>query len=243
MVTNNASNEQTGASGKVMQAQGVGVANALSTATYPSTATGTGKVLVADGTNWVASTPTFPNSSATSGKLIISDGTNWIASTPTFPNAAGTSGNVLTSNGTNFTSAAPAATYAMYLTQTATFASPADSTTYYMAYTTWSTTVAGATNGRLWLPKGGTITAAYGSVTVAGTPGSTENVTVAIRLNDTTNTNITTTLQTTTGLIPFNNSALSISVSAGDYIHFMVITPAWVTNPTTMTFVCTAYIS
>ncbi|MES2875442.1 MAG: hypothetical protein V4708_17090 [Bacteroidota bacterium] len=54
------------------------------------------------------STPTFPNASATTGKIIISDGTNWIASTPTYPAAAGTSGNVLTSDGTNWTSAAAA---------------------------------------------------------------------------------------------------------------------------------------
>jgi len=56
----------------------------------------------------VWSTPTFPNASATSGKIIISDGTNWIASTPTYPAAAGTSGNVLTSDGTNWTSSTPA---------------------------------------------------------------------------------------------------------------------------------------
>jgi hypothetical protein len=56
------------------------------------------------------STPTFPvTASATSGKIIISDGTNWIASTPTYPSAAGSNGNVLTSDGTNWTSAAPAA--------------------------------------------------------------------------------------------------------------------------------------
>lgn len=72
-----------------------------STATLPSTATGTGKVLIADGTNWVASTPTFPNASATSGKIIISDGTNWIASTPTYPNTSGTAGKVVVSDGTN----------------------------------------------------------------------------------------------------------------------------------------------
>lgn len=40
-----------------------------------------GKILVGDGTNFIASTPTFPNASATSGKYIRSDGTNWIAST------------------------------------------------------------------------------------------------------------------------------------------------------------------
>jgi hypothetical protein len=51
------------------------------------------------------STPTFPNASATTRKIIVSDGTNWVASTETYA-VPGTSGNVLTSDGTNWTSAA-----------------------------------------------------------------------------------------------------------------------------------------
>lgn len=66
-----------------------------------------GKILVGNGTTWIASTPTFPNASATTGKFIISDGTNWIASTPTIPNTSGTSGKILVSNGTNFISSTP----------------------------------------------------------------------------------------------------------------------------------------
>lgn len=96
-----------GSSGQVLQSGGASADPAYSTATYPSTATGTGKVLIADGTNWVSSTPTFPNASATSGKFIRSDGTNWIASTPTLPTTAGTSGKVLISDGTNFVSSTP----------------------------------------------------------------------------------------------------------------------------------------
>lgn len=92
--------------GKILQGN-TGADPSFSTATYPSVATGTGKVLIADGTNWVASTPTFPNASATTRKIIVSDGTNWVASTETYA-VPGTSGNLLTSNGTNWTSAAPA---------------------------------------------------------------------------------------------------------------------------------------
>lgn len=50
------------------------------------------------------STPRFPNASATSRKIIVSDGTDWVASTETWA-VPGTSGNVLTSDGTNWTSA------------------------------------------------------------------------------------------------------------------------------------------
>jgi len=106
MATNNAANEPTAASGKILQGQGVGVASAYSTATYPSATVGSGKILYDNGTNFVTSTPTFPASaSATSRKVIVSDGTNWIASTETYA-VPGTSGNVMTSDGTNWTSAA-----------------------------------------------------------------------------------------------------------------------------------------
>jgi hypothetical protein len=96
-----------GSAGQVLQSGGASADPTYSTATFPATATGTGKVLVADGTNWVASTPTFPNASATAGKIIQSDGTNWLASTPTFPTTAGTTGKILISDGTNIVSSTP----------------------------------------------------------------------------------------------------------------------------------------
>ena len=61
-----------------------------------------GKILVGNGTNFVASTPTFPNASATSGKTIRSDGTNWIASTATLSDAPSTALKWLRSDGTNW---------------------------------------------------------------------------------------------------------------------------------------------
>jgi hypothetical protein len=56
MVTNNAINVATAATGKVLRAQGIGVAPLFSTATYPDTAGTTGNVLTSDGTNWISST-------------------------------------------------------------------------------------------------------------------------------------------------------------------------------------------
>lgn len=94
------------ATGRILQSNAA-AAPSFSTATYPSTATSAGKVLIADGTNWVASTPTYPNASATAGKILISDGTNFVASTPTYPNASATSGKILISDGTNFIASTP----------------------------------------------------------------------------------------------------------------------------------------
>ncbi len=95
-----------GSTGQILQAN-TSADPTYSTATYPSIAGTSGKVLISDGTNIISSTPTFPNASATSGKFIQSDGTNWIASTPTIPATAGTSGKVLISDGTNFISSTP----------------------------------------------------------------------------------------------------------------------------------------
>lgn len=80
MATNNSANNATAASGKVLQGQGVGTASAFSTATYPATATTTGQILRADGTNWVGTTATYPNTAGTSGNVLTSDGTNWTSS-------------------------------------------------------------------------------------------------------------------------------------------------------------------
>lgn len=81
MPTNSGSNIVTADVGKVLQGAGLGVQNAFSTATYPSIATGTGKILRADGTNWVATTATYPDTAGTNGNVLTSDGTNWSSST------------------------------------------------------------------------------------------------------------------------------------------------------------------
>lgn len=207
MATNNSKNEPTDTSGKVLQGQGVGTTSAFSTATYPSTATSTGVILRADGTNWVATTATYPTT-------------------------AGSAGNALTSDGTNFNSTAYKG-YSLYL-QTDT-QSPSDSTTFYWGQSAAfaDITTAGTSRTKLYIPQAGTITSCFGGVTVQGTLGSNENCTVGIRLNDTSNTNVTTSLQLTAASNAFSNSGLSIAVAAGDFIEFFVTTPAWVTNPTT----------
>jgi hypothetical protein len=92
----------TGTAGQILQSGGNASSPVYSTATYPSTATGTDKILIADGTNWVASTPTYPNAASTSGKVVVSNGTNFVTSTPTFPNASATSRKIIVSDGTNW---------------------------------------------------------------------------------------------------------------------------------------------
>lgn len=71
-----------GTAGQVLQSGGAASNPVYSTATYPSTATGTGKILRANGTNWLATTATYPDTAGTSGNVLTSDGTNWVSSTP-----------------------------------------------------------------------------------------------------------------------------------------------------------------
>jgi len=208
MVTNNNCDEATAASGKFVQGQGVGTASSYSTATYPSTATGTGKILRADGTNWTASTATYPDTAGTNGNVLTSDGTNWVSSAPS--GGASYQGWVSTTTG-----------------------NPADSTTYYCnmsgAFTANTTAVI---ETRFYAPTAITITKVYGAIRVNTVLGSAQNCTVFIRKNDTTNTNITTTLQLTATENTFNNTGLSISLAAGDFISIGFTGPGWTTNPT-----------
>ena len=71
----------TATAGQMLQS-GASTTPAWSTATFPATATGTGTILRADGTNWVATTSTYPNTNAVS-TLLYASGTNVMAALAT----------------------------------------------------------------------------------------------------------------------------------------------------------------
>jgi len=107
---------------------------------------------------------------------------------------------------------------------------PADSTTYYLLQTSTNLAAASSSQTRVVINKTGTIKAVYGGFSC--TTGSAENVTMAIRVNNTTNYNVSTTVQMNASPGTFSNAAMSGYVVAGDFIDFVMVTPAWVTNPT-----------
>lgn len=92
-----------GSTGQVLQSAGSSSNPAYSTATYPSTASSTGVILRANGTNWVATTATFPTAAGTSGNILTSDGTNWSSAAPatsgTVTSVTGTSNRITSSGG------------------------------------------------------------------------------------------------------------------------------------------------
>lgn len=81
-----------GTSGQVLQSAGTG-APTWTTATYPSTAIGTGTILRADGTNWVATTATYPNTT-TINQILYSSAANTVTGLAT------ANSSVLVTNGT-----------------------------------------------------------------------------------------------------------------------------------------------
>lgn len=64
--------------GQVLQSAGAAADPAFSTATYPATASGTGTILRANGTNWLASTATYPDTIAT-GDIHYGSATNVVS--------------------------------------------------------------------------------------------------------------------------------------------------------------------
>ena len=86
-----------GSANQILQSTGGSTAPAWSTATYPGTATGTGTILRADGTNWAATTATFPNTAA-QGDLFYASAANVWASLAKDTNATRYLSNTGTSN-------------------------------------------------------------------------------------------------------------------------------------------------
>jgi hypothetical protein len=110
---------------------------------------------------------------------------------------------------------------------------PADGATIYFGQLPKAPTTT-ANISKVFIPKTGTITRAV-IYCYSGTAGTAENWSCNIRLNNTTDTLVETIGASANERI-FNNEALSISVTAGDYIEIKMVNPTWATNPATTIF-------
>ncbi len=112
--------------------------------------------------------------------------------------------------------------------------SPPDDTVRY--YGNGGAALAGlvtANLNRVYIPRTGTITRVDIVTVTSPTQSSGENSTVAIRLNDTTDTVISTALETDALTTVLNLTGLTIAVSAGDFIELKVTFAEFLTtNPT-----------
>ncbi len=113
-----------------------------------------------------------------------------------------------------------------------------DSTTYYIPVDPGNINVSLSVGpySKIWMPRTGTITGLSGALTVGGALSSSENSTLIIRKNDTSNTTVTSTLQSSAVTNTFSVTGLSVPVVAGDYISILWVTAAWATNPTNVIF-------
>lgn len=110
---------------------------------------------------------------------------------------------------------------------------PADSTTYYygLIESGVSTT---ANQVPVTIRRDGTIFAIDLLFNVNGTLSSAETFTTRFRLNNTTDTTISSSCVMTAVNNVFSNTALNISITEGDTFEIKFTTPAWATNPTTV---------
>lgn len=95
-------------------------------------------------------------------------------------------------------------------------------------------------NQRVYIPKSGTIKAAYVYAN-AGTAGTGEAWVMHVRLNNTTDTQIQS-LSLANANRVWSNTGLSIAVVAGDFIEIKSVNPTWATNPANVRLNATIYI-
>lgn len=183
-------------------------------------------------------TSALTGTAITQHNVLVAGASNIISSV-----APGASGNVLTSNGTDWTSSAfsSSVTWVINIGPTGS-SNPTDGSTYFLSLNVLTTfTASGAGSTRFYFGSSRTITTCYGIAFVAGTLGSSENVSIIIRKNNTSDTTVTSTLQLTSASNSFNNTGLSISLVAGDYIEVKMVNPTWATNPTSVTLIMAIY--
>lgn len=160
----------------------------------------------------------------------------------------GNSGDIYTSNGAGaaLSFQAPAASsagYLLFLQSDITTPMP-DSTTSYLAngFSMQNNTVS-SNQSKYFIPKAATLKAVYGFTVVNGVLASGESSSLTIRLNNSTNTLVSSSILFSSASNTFSNNALSLSLIAGDFIEFTFTTPAWVTNPTFVSISFTALLS
>jgi hypothetical protein len=105
-----------------------------------------------------------------------------------------------------------------------------DAGTYYWGGAIINTTTTTAGIKRLYIPKTGTIKVCYIYIH-ASTPGSAENSTLYIRLNNTTDTLVSSAVPMNNTSNVASNTGLSIAVVQGDYIEFKLVAATFATNP------------
>lgn len=242
-----------------------GAATALKSATTnvnvaAATAPNTGDALVATdsthatwqtlpgGGNALTSNPLSQFAATTSAQLagVLSDetgsGAAVFATSPTFVTPAlGTPASGVATNLTGTGTALTAAKSGYTIFVSAASTSPADAATLYMGARS-SAALGSVSTERVYIPRAGTVKAIYLSFANTGTLGTGETYTVSFRLNNTTDTTISSAVTNDAAQTAFNNIGLGITVAAGDFFEIKFVFPTWATNPTAVFPSATIYV-
>lgn len=132
--------------------------------------------------------------------------------------------------------------YALPFSATALGLNPADATTYFAGELHALTMQTTATVQAVRVPKAGVLTFAYATFRNFGTPGSNTNSTVYVRVNNTTDYTIATTVDTSVLGTYTNAVSFGVPVAKSDFFEIKWITPTWATNPTNVTVAGTVWI-
>lgn len=119
--------------------------------------------------------------------------------------------------------------------------SPGDGATYYWGGMTINSLETNSGRRRLYFVKNGTITAASAAF-LNTSAGSTETSSIYIRLNNTTDYLISSSVVNGASLFnEVSNLSMSVPIVAGDYIEIKWTTPTWATNPSGLQAVVQIY--
>jgi hypothetical protein len=84
---------------------------------------------------------------------------------------------------------------------------------------------------RLYVPKGGILRAVYFFFNATVT-SSAQDASLYVRVNNTTDVTVSTTVSMPAASNVWSNTGLSTALAQGDYIEFKMVCPTWTTNPT-----------
>jgi hypothetical protein len=108
--------------------------------------------------------------------------------------------------------------------------SPADAATYYFGGVGVKNPDTNAAVKRLYTPMSGRIIAAVVSMYSLTATGTNEDITMYIRVNNTTDYTLAVVGVADAHRV-FSNQSLAIPLTVGDYIEIKMVSPTWATNP------------
>ena len=121
--------------------------------------------------------------------------------------------------------------YTLYTQLASAIVTPAATTTYYFGSNVISTLKTTADISRFYIQAAGIIDSCYLDCFVGTTNGSAETSSISIRLNNTTDTLVSSSVINNSQITIASNTGLNIAVAAGDYIEIKWVTPAWAAIP------------